>query len=204
MKYGTLAGAASLVLAGLASGASAATVVDAQSIHITNALLEYLQVGEVVALDFGATNVALSSNGAVASAPNQYAATTGAANANDGALPFARSYFDSPSIYHSLTLGAGNYLDITFSGLKTLSSLAIYGRTDGRSDRDVYSVTILGASGNVLYNGTLNAANDGHFASVSFDRPVTDAVPEPTTWAMMIMGFGAAGSMIRRRRAVIA
>ena len=30
------------------------------------------------------------------------------------------------------------------------------------------------------------------------------AVPEPSTWAMMILGFGAAGSMIRRRRAAIA
>jgi hypothetical protein len=29
-------------------------------------------------------------------------------------------------------------------------------------------------------------------------------VPEPATWAMMIIGFGAAGSMIRRRRAVVA
>jgi len=30
------------------------------------------------------------------------------------------------------------------------------------------------------------------------------AVPEPATWAMMILGFGAAGSMIRRRKAVVA
>ncbi len=29
-------------------------------------------------------------------------------------------------------------------------------------------------------------------------------VPEPATWAMMIVGFGAAGSMIRRRKAVAA
>ena len=29
-------------------------------------------------------------------------------------------------------------------------------------------------------------------------------VPEPATWAMMILGFGAAGSMIRRRKAVVA
>lgn len=32
--------------------------------------------------------------------------------------------------------------------------------------------------------------------------PTTGGVPEPTTWAMMIIGFGAAGSMIRRRKAV--
>jgi hypothetical protein len=30
------------------------------------------------------------------------------------------------------------------------------------------------------------------------------AVPEPATWAMMIMGFGAAGALLRRRRAFVA
>ncbi|WP_293357354.1 PEPxxWA-CTERM sorting domain-containing protein [Phenylobacterium sp.] len=28
------------------------------------------------------------------------------------------------------------------------------------------------------------------------------AVPEPMTWAMMIVGFGAAGQILRRRRAI--
>jgi hypothetical protein len=30
------------------------------------------------------------------------------------------------------------------------------------------------------------------------------AAPEPTTWALMIMGFGGAGAMIRRRKAALA
>ena len=30
--------------------------------------------------------------------------------------------------------------------------------------------------------------------------PPPGGIPEPSTWAMMILGFGAAGSMIRRRR----
>lgn len=33
---------------------------------------------------------------------------------------------------------------------------------------------------------------------------VSGAVPEPATWGMMILGFGAAGSMIRRRKTVAA
>ena len=32
----------------------------------------------------------------------------------------------------------------------------------------------------------------------------TGAVPEPATWALMIMGFGAAGAMLRRRRLALA
>ncbi|MEW5685271.1 MAG: PEPxxWA-CTERM sorting domain-containing protein [Pseudomonadota bacterium] len=31
-----------------------------------------------------------------------------------------------------------------------------------------------------------------------------NSVPEPGAWALMIMGFGAAGSMLRRRRAMVA
>ncbi|MBT9472342.1 MAG: PEPxxWA-CTERM sorting domain-containing protein [Phenylobacterium sp.] len=31
---------------------------------------------------------------------------------------------------------------------------------------------------------------------------VSSAVPEPATWAMMIMGFGLVGSAMRRRQAL--
>ncbi len=37
------------------------------------------------------------------------------------------------------------------------------------------------------------------------DAPVTGGgVPEPATWSLMIMGFGTAGAMLRRRRSAIA
>ncbi|MFZ5721815.1 MAG: PEPxxWA-CTERM sorting domain-containing protein [Pseudomonadota bacterium] len=35
---------------------------------------------------------------------------------------------------------------------------------------------------------------------MAFAEGVAGAVPEPATWAMMILGFGAAGSILRRRR----
>lgn len=35
---------------------------------------------------------------------------------------------------------------------------------------------------------------------IAFAEGVAGAVPEPATWAMMILGFGAAGAVIRRRR----
>jgi len=38
--------------------------------------------------------------------------------------------------------------------------------------------------------------------SFEFDSLASAPVPEPATWAMMIMGFGTAGAMVRRRRAV--
>lgn len=39
---------------------------------------------------------------------------------------------------------------------------------------------------------------------VAFAEGDLTAVPEPATWAMMILGFGAAGSALRRRRVAIA
>lgn len=54
---------------------------------------------------------------------------------------------------------------------------------------------------------TTNADIDGtgqtRFGGMVADGGIT-SVPEPGTWALMIMGFGGAGAMIRRRRAVAA
>ena len=34
---------------------------------------------------------------------------------------------------------------------------------------------------------------------ISFSTGLTSRLPEPSTWAMLIMGFGAAGAAMRRR-----
>jgi hypothetical protein len=34
--------------------------------------------------------------------------------------------------------------------------------------------------------------------AITFGAPVASAVPEPTTWAMMLIGFGAVGYSMRR------
>jgi hypothetical protein len=36
-------------------------------------------------------------------------------------------------------------------------------------------------------------------ATITFGAPVTSAVPEPASWAMMLIGFGAVGYSLRRR-----
>lgn len=49
-------------------------------------------------------------------------------------------------------------------------------------------------------------APDGRTTGVvgARDAFVQTAVPEPATWAMMILGFGVTGSLVRRRRAALA
>jgi hypothetical protein len=51
----------------------------------------------------------------------------------------------------------------------------------------------------------LSAAQDGHYVANSYGTlAVTNGVPEPAAWTMMIVGFGGIGAMMRRRRMALA
>ncbi|MBX3484058.1 PEPxxWA-CTERM sorting domain-containing protein [Phenylobacterium sp.] len=51
------------------------------------------------------------------------------------------------------------------------------------------------------YPGSDSVRFFGSITSISFDGAFlpNQGVPEPSTWALMILGFGAAGAMLRRR-----
>lgn len=52
---------------------------------------------------------------------------------------------------------------------------------------------------------TVRAGNDFAVDDISLStRSVVNGVPEPTTWAMLTLGFGAVGGLMRRRRPVAA
>ena len=205
MTRHTLFGAAVVAALGATfAPASAATVVGATRITVQSAFPDYLQVGELLAFDFADVNVALASNGGSATALSQYPAAEGGGpeEAIDGAFPAAYDYaFDPlvPGVYHSAGAGAAEYLTVAFAVPTTLARIQIYGRKDCCATRDFYNVTVYGAGDAVLFSGQLDARTTGS-DSLMFDAPTT-GVPEPANWALMILGFGAAGAMIRRREA---
>jgi PEP-CTERM motif len=180
----------------VAAGASAAVpVVGAVRIEITSALPDYLQIFDVQALELGALdNVASAAEGASVSA-----VSSGFATSPDGAIDeFASTY------YHSGGASGSEKLTIQLARTATLSSLSITGRTFCCRDRDFWNVSIFGAADALLFSGQFDARQTpDSIARVDFDAPV-GGVPEPATWAMMILGFGAAGAAIRRRRPAVA
>jgi hypothetical protein len=110
----------------------------------------------------------------------------------DGVLP-SPPHDDNPLIpnlvfvWHGpdFHVSGGPYADINFDGLSALS------RFSGITADGFSAITIKNngpVQGTLLYNvGTVEV-------------PLTGVVPEPATWAMMIMGFGGMGALARRRR----
>lgn len=68
---------------------------------------------------------------------------------------------------------------------------------------DILSGTgrFLGATGTFLGTGTIDARTRPSLLNLQFNGSVNaPAVPEPSTWAMMLLGFGGIGVAMRRKR----
>lgn len=62
--------------------------------------------------------------------------------------------------------------------------------------------TVLAAGTYTLEAGVANGVDGDNPSFLLVDDFRMNAVPEPTTWALMIMGFGLAGAALRRRKPV--
>jgi hypothetical protein len=95
-----------------------------------------------------------------------------------------RTYIDSGNVVN----GTGTQIgDHTFVGTGSLAAV---------SAGDVFGVPAMAGPYSVTAHYTIST---GAFGGTS-DATISVAVPEPGTWALMILGFGSAGAMLRSRR----
>lgn len=108
---------------------------------------------------------------------------------------FASTRSTGPSIETPFATGAGAYgalaINAYFRAEDGESGLGLNELRDPRNaDRLSFSYTTLDP--NTRKRGTILGAYSGSFT--------TAAVPEPATWAMMLLGFGIVGGAVRHRR----
>lgn len=92
--------------------------------------------------------------------------------------------------------GANDALSVTINGVTT-----VYPTSSSLNLANAFqsaSIDFLGTGGNVLISFTSAGAPN---VDAILDNVTISAVPEPATWALMILGFGAVGYAARRRRA---
>lgn len=122
-----------------------------------------------------------------------------ATNADTRSPTLASKVFDFLSIYEGDTSGT-----LQFSGsVADYATAAASQKTFAANTK--YTVVVgtapkFDADPDVEVSGR-NAQTYNYDRSISFTLSgVTGAVPEPATWAMMILGFGVVGAALRRRR----
>ena len=174
------------------AGTAQAGLVGVKDIRVTQASgHSSIQVTELQAFEAKTgRNVALSSNGTVATASTTYSWDSYAQKAIDGQT--ANQTF--PNMWHSGGYSMNDWLNISFSSAVNLDSVTMFGRSDCCSFRDIYSLAFIGADGRLLYTATLDASNGSHVGSISLNADV----PEPTSVALL--GLGVAGLMASRRK----
>lgn len=195
MKIFALAAA---VAFGVASSAQAATITfEGQSNTIYNAPIvrsgftignqggEEQHFHEITSTSFGlpnnGTGVLLNDRDTTI-----FVSAVGLATFTLGSVDVAAATGNNPAV----SLSVFGFLNNVQTGVINVANLGsgyttLNGSSLGNIDRLVFD-GVGGGGGFVLDNLTLNAPGAG-------------AVPEPTTWALLILGFGAVGAGMRRR-----
>ena len=111
-------------------------------------------------------------------------------------LPTGVSSFTATSTFTNDPQNDINFTSIRFNGIDF--AVGSTGQNEFRSLNGV-SVTS-GSQQQLIVAGTTGGA--GSYSGVISFNAAAAAVPEPAAWALMILGFGGTGAMLRRRRGV--
>ena len=186
MKLGVATAAAAFAMGG---AASAATFIDTWTVNPTTGAISVV-IGDT---GLGVSGGSSSSQGI---STQSYDAATGKfTDTFDFSLPTGNV---GSSVTSSDTKNNLVFTGITFNGVNgmigpTPAGLPSAGITD-------QFVTAGGKQELIITGSGLPAASFG--GTVNFS-PLA-AVPEPASWALMIIGFGSAGALMRRRRQMLA
>ena len=101
----------------------------------------------------------------------------------------------SVTVYDGLG-GTGNILG-TLNLLAQFNDNCVGDPTGGFCNWSAIGVGFAGTAYSIDFGGT---ANQTGFDNITFGSVTPGGVPEPSTWAMMLLGFGAVGFAMRRRR----
>lgn len=110
-------------------------------------------------------------------------------------VTFAAPVF-AVGVFFNVNQGSGNFV-LTAAGATVSTGSAVY---------DTSTFVFDGLVSDTSFTTATFSSNDGGAGTASYNIPeiITEAagpaVPEPAIWAMMLMGFGGLGAMLRRRR----